>query len=202
VLGYVAALVVVVAGIGQGDEGWERIADRDGITVERRNVEGSRMRELRASAHSPVPPTALMATLWKHDEYVRFLPYLKRLDVLGDGGDVKLIYEQFRVPFAKDRDATLRVTRKYSPDLETYDVSSLAVSDAGPPESDDHVRVRTSLARWRLAPASEGGTAVTYTIRTDAGGRLPAWIADAMQKSATVKVLRAMLDRARQSAGR
>jgi hypothetical protein len=112
---------------------------------------------------------------------------------------VKLIYEQIRVPVFKDRDLTVRVTRTVSLETGTYEVVSSAVADEGPPESPDYVRVRTSLARWWLAPAADGGTAVTYTIRTDAGGRLPGWLVDAIEKDAAVKVLRAMLDRARQT---
>lgn len=172
--GYVVALLVV-AGISQADDSeWQRIADRDGIAIERRSAEDPSIREVRATARSPLPPAAIMATVWRHDEYVEFVPYLKRLDVLRDEGDAKLIYEQIRVPLVKDRDATIRVTRTFSPDTGTYEITSSAVADEGPPKSDDYVRVRTSVARWRLAPSADGGTAVTYTIRTDAGGRLPA----------------------------
>jgi ribosome-associated toxin RatA of RatAB toxin-antitoxin module len=194
-----AAVLVALASISEAsDRGWEQLGERDGIVVERRTAAGSSLRELRVTARSPVPPAAFVATLWRHDEYAQFLPYLKRLDVLRDDRDAKLIYEQIRVPLFKDRDLTVRVTRTFSPDTGTYEVVSSAVPDEGPPESPDYVRVRTSVARWWLAPAADGGTAVTYTIRTDAGGRLPAWIADTIQKDAAVKVLRAMLERARQ----
>jgi ribosome-associated toxin RatA of RatAB toxin-antitoxin module len=196
--GFVVALLLV-ASIGHTDDGqWEPLGERDGIVIERRRAGDSRIRELRLTASSPLPPAAVTATLWNHDEYVQFLPYLKRLDVLRDEGDAKLIYEQVHVPIVKDRDLTLRVTRTFSADTGTYEIASLAVPGEGPPENRDHVRVRTSLARWRLAPAADGGTAVTYTIRTDGGGRLPAWIFDAIQKDAAVKILRAMLDRARE----
>jgi len=59
------------------------------------------------------------------------------------------------------------------------------------------VRVRTSVGRWRLAPAADGGTAVVYTVRTDAGGLLPAWIVNTAQKDVSVQLVRAMLERAR-----
>jgi len=190
--------LLVLASVARADDGrWEPLGQRDGITIERRTPADSPLRELRLTVSSPVPPAALMATIWKHDEYVQFLPYLKRLDVLRDDGDTKLIYEQIRVPILSDRDATLRVTRTSSPDTGTYEVASRAVPDDGPPERPGYVRVRTSLSRWQLAPAPDGGTAVTYTIRTDAGGRLPGWIFETIQKDAAVKVLRAMLDRAR-----
>jgi len=194
-----AVALLLLAGISlAADSEWAQLGERDGIVIERRSVDHSSIRELRLTGRSPVPPSALMATIWKHDEYAQFLPYLKRLDVLRDEGDAKLIYEQIRVPLVKDRDLTVRVTRTFSHHTGTYEVASLAVPNEGPPESHDYVRVRTSLARWWLAPAADGGTAVTYTIRTDAGGRLPAWIFDRIQKDAAVKILRAMLVRAQQ----
>ena len=193
----VALAVAGVAYAGEAD--WEPVADRDGIVIERRAVEGSSLREVRATTRSPLPPAAIMATLWKHDEYVQFVPYLKRLDVLRDDGDVRLIYEQIRVPFVKDRDATVRVTRTFSPETGVYEIASVAVPGEGPPESGAYVRVRTSASRWRLTPAAGGGTSVVYIIRTDVGGLLPAWIVNAAQKDVTAQLVRAMLDRARKN---
>lgn len=196
----VVALAILSAAASAGDGNWQRVADQDGIVVESRTTSEAGVREVRATAHSPLPPSAIMATIWRHDEYVQFVPYLKRLDVLRDDGDSKLIYEQIRVPVAKDRDLTVRVTRTFSAATGTYEIASVAAPDEGPPPTDEYVRVRTSVAGWRLAPATEGGTAVTYTIRTDAGGLVPGWIVDAAQRNVTVKILRAMLDRAQRNA--
>jgi len=184
---------------GADDAGWQHRGERDGIAIDERSTGDSPVRELRLTTRSPVPPATIMATLWRHEEYVQFLPYLKRLDVLRDDGDTKLIYEQLRVPVVKDRDLTVRVTRTASPDTGTYDIASVAAPDEGPPETRDHVRVRTSAARWHLTPAPDGGTNVTYTIRADAGGLVPKWIVDTFERDAAIKILRAMLDRARRN---
>jgi hypothetical protein len=191
----------LLAGVGGADDaGWQHRGERDGIAIDERSSGDPPLRELRLTTRSPVPPAAIMATLWRHDEYVQFLPYLKRLDVLRDEGDTKLIYEQVRAPIVKDRDLTVRVTRTASADTGTYEITSVAVPDEGPPETRDHVRVRTSAARWHLAPAREGGTSVTYTIRADAGGLVPQWIVDTFERDAAIKILRAMLDRASHNA--
>jgi len=195
----VAVLLAFAAATGAADEDWQRVAERDGIVIERRGVEGSAVHELRATAHSPVPPAAIMATLWRHEEYVQFVPYLKRLDVLREETDTKLFYEQIHVPVARDRDATLRATRSFSAATGIYELSTRAVPDGGPPATSAYVRVRNSASLWRLVPAVDGGTEVTYTIRIDVGGLLPAWVVNAIQKDTTAKLVRAMLDRARQT---
>ena len=184
-----------LATLAIADDGrWERLSDRDGMVVERRAVEGTALREVRVTTHSSLAPATIMATLWKHEDYIQFVPYLKRLDVLRDDGDVKLIYQQAHIPLAKDRDSTVRVRRTIESGV--YEVVSTAVPDEGPAPTDEYVRVRNSEGRWRLSPSADGGTDLTYSLRTDAGGLLPAWVVSVAQKDITAKLVRAMLDRA------
>ncbi len=192
-LGVAILLAVPVAAHAAGDT-WERLSDHDGMVVERRAIEGTALREVRVTTHASLAPATIAATLWKHEEYTQFVPYLKRLDVLRDDGDVKLVYQQARVPVAKDRDSVVRVRRTVENGV--HEVVSTAVSDEGPAPTDEYVRVRNSEGRWRLAPAADGGTDVTYTLRTDAGGLLPAWVVNVAQRDITAKLVRAVLDRA------
>ena len=188
--------LLVFATLAHADDGWKPVGERDGITVEYRPVEGARVREVRATTHSSLPPAAIMKTLWRHEEYVQFVPYLKRLDILHEDADTKLLYEQLSVPVVKDRDVTVRVTRRLAPGTGTYEMTSEATPDEGPPVRPDYVRVRTSRSLWRLVPAATGGTDVSYALRTDAGGLVPVWMANLAQKDATAKFVRAMLERA------
>ena len=196
----VLLLLAPIALAGTDEGHWERVTERDGIVIERRIDDPSPVRELRAKTHSLLAPAAIMATLWKHEDYVHFVPYLRRVDVLRDEGDSRLVYEQIRVPLVKDRDTVLRFTRSFSTATGVYEMSSRAVPEEGPPEGNGYVRVRTSQAHWTLAPANDGGTELTYTLRTDMGGLVPAWIVNAAQKDAVAKLIRAMLDRARDAA--
>ena len=194
--GGLLVVLLLVAGAHADEAGWQRVAEHDGIVIERRTDDGPSIHEVRATTRSSLSPAAIMATLWKHDEYVQFVPYLKRLDVLRDEGDAKLVYEQLRVPLLKDRDVTLRVTRTVSAEGGPCEVASVAVPEEGPPESSAYVRVRTNVGRWRLEPTAEGGTAVTYVLRADPGGLVPAWFVNAAQRDVVAKLVRAMLDRA------
>lgn len=189
-------LLLVASIASAADAPWHRAGEDDGIVLETRAIEGSALHEVRATAHSPLPPTAILATLWNHEELVGFVPYLKRLDVLQDDGDVRLLYEQIRVPVLRNRDVTLRATRHVDPETGICEVTAVTVPDAGPPPVRDHVRMRASFSYWRLEPATDGGTDVSYTVRTDAGGFVPAWIVNAAQIETTPKLVRAMLDRA------
>ncbi len=177
---------------------WERVAERDGITVERRPCDDARLRELRLTTHAPVPPAAIAAVLWKQKEFPEFVPHVKRVDVLEDHGDEKVVYQQIHVPLLKDRDVTLHAT-KTSPAPGTYEIATAAVP-GGPPETSDYVRVQRSESHWRLVPDG-GGTAVTYTIRTDPGGWVPGWVLDRVQTETAANLVRAILQRAEAKPG-
>ena len=188
--------LLACATLARADDGWKPVGVRDGITVEYRQVEGAPVREVRARTHSPLPAAAIRKTLWCHEEYVQFVPYLKRLDILREDEDTKLLYEQLNVPLLKDRDVTVRVHRHLDPDTGIFEMNTEAAPDEGPPVRADYVRVRTSKSLWRLVPTADGGTDVSYALRTDAGGLVPVWMANLAQKDATARFVRAVLERA------
>jgi ribosome-associated toxin RatA of RatAB toxin-antitoxin module len=192
-----AVALVTFAGAARASEDWQRLADQEGMVIESRTVDGTSMRAVRVTTHDAFPPARIMATLWRQDEYPQFVKSFAQVDVLRDDGDTKLVYERIHVPFGSARDMTLRITRTFSAPTGVWEVVSTAVPDEGPPPSPGYVRVHASRSVWRLVPGADGGTDVSYDIRTDAGGLLPGWIVARIQKSAAAKFVRAILDRAR-----
>ena len=178
------------------DDGWRRIGFADGILVETRDVESSPFPEVRASTHSDSSPGAILAVLWRHEEHPRFVPYQRHLEVLEDTGDERLLYEQFAFPVLKDRDVVLRVRRSVDPTSGVVDVTSRSVSNAGPAPTSSFVRIKSMAGHWHLVPVAGGGTDVTYTIRTEVGGVIPAWIVNRAQRESVPNVVRVMLERA------
>jgi hypothetical protein len=190
------ALLVLCATRAFADGEWREVDREDGIVVEAREVAGSPLHEIRATAHAAVPPALVLDVLWRHAEHPSFVPHLAHLDVLRDAGDDRVVYEQIAFPLLKDRDVVLRLHRTRDPVTGTADVTSTAITDEGPPPTSQFVRVTTNVGHWHLAPAPDGGTDVTYTIRTDAGGHLPAWLANRAQRIAVPEIVGAMVHRA------
>jgi hypothetical protein len=125
------------------------------------------------------------------------MPHLKHLEVVRDGADERVLYEQLDVPLLKDRDVVLLVRRTTDATTGTIDLTSAAISDEGPPETSRFVRVHTSAGHWHLVPAN-GGTDVTYTIRSDVG--LPAWLVNRAQHETVPDAVHAVIERARRAA--
>src|SRR5262245_47336944 len=176
---------------------WQNVANRDGVLVERREHEGSRLYEMRATAESPLPPATIFSTIWRQQDYPQFVPYLKRLDVLSDAGDERLVYEQIAVPLARDRDYTVRVERRADPTTQRYEIVFSSANEAGPRPDGSHLRVSAIRGRWLVEPGPEGqGSRVHYQVFSDPGGGIPTWLVNRAQGDGVAKLVRAMLDRA------
>jgi ribosome-associated toxin RatA of RatAB toxin-antitoxin module len=175
---------------------WEPVHSDEHISVERRAEGRNGLYELRITGHARVSPEQMFETLWKHEEYIQFVPRLKKLEILKNDGTEKLIYQQAKMPMIKDRDYVIRVRRVADPSAHVYE-TVIQNADGGPPESSDYVRIKAIRGRWTLSPAaSGGGTDVVYQIFVDPGESLPAWMIAQGQKSATPDVVRAMIKRA------
>jgi hypothetical protein len=192
ITGLVSLLLATSAIAG---DGWERVGIEDGIVVEARDVAGSSLREVRATVHVDVPPAAIAAVVWRYEDHASFLPRLRHAEVLRDAGDERIVYEQIALPLLRDRDVVLRAQRAVDGASGTIDIRSMAIADEGPPETSRFVRVRTSAGHWHLVPAG-GGTDVTYLVRSDVGGTVPAWLVNRAQREAVPDLVRAMLARA------
>jgi ribosome-associated toxin RatA of RatAB toxin-antitoxin module len=186
----------VVALAGPDDAAWRHAGEHDGILVEQRAVAGSSLLEVRATGRSPLPPEAVLATVWDHRAYVQFVPYLKHLDVLAEGADWLVVYEQVAMPVVTDRDYTIRLTRGVTTAGGGFTVAFHSVPGEGPPESDAYVRVREIEGMWLIEPDAGGGCRAAYSVRSDPGGILPAWIVNRLQVQVTARFVAAMLARA------
>ena len=192
---------VLLVSIAWASDGWESVSHDEGVLVERRREPGSPFYEVRASTHSPFLPAVIFATLWKHEEYVEFVPYLKKLEILEQSAHAKVIYEQIKMPFlVSDRDYTVKITEEHDTTNGVIQIRVEAVPDEGPPEQPNYVRVKHIRGGWTLAPTPDGGSDVTYVIATNPGGTIPVWIINAAQKEATPNLLKAMLQRVEKNA--
>jgi hypothetical protein len=193
----VASLVALLAARSAfGEEGWQRVTVKDGVTVDRRPVPGSKIYETRAMTSSPLTPAQIFAVIWDRRAYPEFVPYIKRQDILEERGDEVLLYDQVRVPLVADRDYVVRTRREIDAASQVHRILFHSADPEGPPPQKGHVRVRNIRGSWDLRPSASGGTDVTYMLHSDPGGHIPSWIVNLVQKKEVPRFLRLMLDRA------
>jgi ribosome-associated toxin RatA of RatAB toxin-antitoxin module len=200
-IGSLTVALFGTASISYGTE-WEMLSDKAGVLVERRPVAGSRSYEIRVTTRSPLSPAVIFDTLWSHRDYPQFVPHLKRLDLLSDTGDERIVYEQVQVPLARDRDYTVRVQKRVDAAAQRYEIVFASANEAGPPPDGQHIRVQRIHGSWTVEPDPGGrGSLLRYDLLTEAGGSIPSWLANRAQRDAVAALVTAVLKRARENEG-
>jgi hypothetical protein len=155
---------------------WKFISNKDGVALYRRqrtvSYESKAIGEIAASTD------LVHAVLDDIESYVSFMPYTAECRVLKREGDSVVAYQRISAPLTSNRDYTVRV-RSSSKAVEggTSYLSKWETENAlGPPEKSGVVRVKLCEGSWLLEPIGPNTTRATYTIYTDSGGMIPAFI--------------------------
>ena len=106
------------------------------------------------------------------------MPYTAECRVLKREGDSVVAYQRISAPLTSDRDYTVRVRSSSKPTegRRVYLSRWEAENALGPPEKSGVVRVKLCEGSWLLEPTGPNTTRATYTIYTDSGGMIPAFI--------------------------
>lgn len=175
------------------DESWRVMRERDGVTLERRAVEGSRYYEYRVRAHSTASPAVAVERIWSGigNEHP---PTVKHRTVVRREGDELVVYDQIHTPVVSDRDVTIRI-RKSADGHGAFDISFESASDVGPPPAVGYVRLPVVRGSWRIEPAAEGGSNIAYRCYSEPGGAIPAFLVRGAQQDSTLDEFERVLTR-------
>ena len=188
----VAALSAVAAA-AQADGGWRVMSERDGVTLERRPVAGSRFYEYRVHAHTTVAPLTAQERLWSGIADERS-PTIKRRTVVRRAGDELVVYDQIHAAVVSDRDVTIRI-RRSTDGHGGFAITFESTSDLGPPPATGYVRLPIVRGSWRIAPASDGGSNLVYQCYSEPGGAIPAFLVRGAQQDSTLDEFERVLTR-------
>ncbi|MFW5878762.1 MAG: START domain-containing protein [Myxococcota bacterium] len=174
---------------------WERVADTDGIRVYAREVEGSRVREIKAVGRVAAPPGRVLAVLTDIEAYTETMPYTEEARVVRRQDNSTWMYTVINPPLVSRRDYCVRITvsRLKNGTLKSRWVPA---NELAPAESPG-VRVEVNEGHWLLRPI-EGGqaTMAEYYIYTDPGGEVPTFVANRANRSAVPNVVKAVREAA------
>jgi hypothetical protein len=103
-------------------------------------------------------------------------------------------YQRLSPKICEDRDYTLRVRKKSWPSHEglTYLSQWEAANELGPAEQKGVVRIKICNGTWLLEPDGPAKTHATYSIYSDTGGVIPAFIANHASLTAIKKLYAAI----------
>lgn len=155
---------------------WKFISNKEGVALYRRDRPATN--ESKAIGEIAARAAVVHAVINDVESYASFMPYTVECRVLKRDGNSIVAYQRISAPMTSDRDYTVRM-RSSSRQVEggtSYSSRWEAENALGPPEKAGVVRVNLCDGSWLLEPTGPNTTRATYTIYTDSGGAIPAFI--------------------------
>ena len=190
-----AALIAsfAVAGVARGDDAWHVVHERNGVTLERRPVDGSRYFEYRARAHTTVSAAAALGRIWGGIGDERS-PTVKHRTVVHRAEDELVVYDQIHAAVVSDRDVTIRI-HKASDGRGGFEIAFESTAEMGPPPAAGYVRLPMVRGDWRIEPTADGGANIAYRCYSEPGGAIPAFLVRGAQQDSTLDEFERVLTR-------
>jgi ribosome-associated toxin RatA of RatAB toxin-antitoxin module len=173
---------------------WKLVSTSDNVALYRRSRPGSAHYESKALGEIAASTAIVHAVIDDAESYTRFMPYTVECRVLKREGDSVLAYQRISAPLVSDRDFTLRVrtTSKMVESGMSY-LSRWETENAlGPAEKQGVVRVKLCEGSWLLEPLGPNTTRATYSVYTDSGGLIPAFVKNTGSQVAIRKIFTAI----------
>lgn len=189
-----ATATLATAEPGANDTAWKEESTGHGVTIYSRTHPGTSLKEFKAVGEIESASPVVFAVIDDTEAYPTFMPYTVECRILKRDGDQVLTYQRLDLPLVSDRDYTLhsKHERWLGPAGKNYRIHWEAANDLGPARKAGVQRVRFCEGGWLLEPDGAGSTRATYSIFTDSGGALPAFIANNGSRIAIRKIFEAV----------
>ena len=175
-------------------EGWKLAVETKDVAIYSRSHADSRLKEFRAIGPIDAPACAVHAVIDDLENYPSFMPYTLECRLLKREADSIITYQRLSPKICQDRDYTLRVWKKSwaGPGGLIYLNRWEPANDLGPAEKKGVVRVKICDGGWLLEPDGAIKTRATYSVYTDSGGMIPAFIANRASQTGISKLFAAV----------
>ncbi len=189
-----AVFALLVASSSFAAEGWKEESNAKGVVIQSRLRPGSALKEFRALGAIEATPDHVFSVIDDAESYERFMPYVAEARVLKREKNSAVLYQRLSLPLVSDRDYTIVSKHEISPgpDGQIHRVHWEAANNLGPVPKSGVVRVNLCEGGWLLEPNGANSTRATYSIYTDSGGVIPAFIANNGSRVAIRKLFEAV----------
>ncbi|HVS91318.1 MAG TPA: START domain-containing protein [Mucilaginibacter sp.] len=172
-------LLTLCAGIAaaQTTDNWTLKQSNDGNKIYTADVANSKIKALKVECELTATLSQVVAAVMDIKHSKRWVYRTETAYVVKRSSPSDLYYYTLvKMPFPvsnRDYIARLKVTQNPATKVVTIEVP--CVTGMVPPKN-GAVRVTNSAARWVLTPERAGRVKIDYTLHTDPGGSIPAWL--------------------------
>jgi hypothetical protein len=181
------------------NDGWKFATKSNDVAIYYRVRAGSPLKEFKALGGIDAPSDAVHAVIDDIESYPSFMPYTAECRLIKRDGDSIITYQRLSPKICEDRDYTLRISKKSWPAAGgvAYLNRWTPANEFGPPEKKGVVRVKTCEGGWLLEPDGANKTHATYSVYTDTGGAIPAFLANHASQTGIGKLFAAVRKQAK-----
>jgi hypothetical protein len=168
-------LLARLAVFGQGS--WKLNADKDGIKIYTAQIPDSKIKAIKVECEVEASPSQLVALLMDVNTSTDWLYHTKTCRLLKQVSPADIYYySEVNLPWpAENRDFVAHLMVKQNPDTKVITIDGPAVPGMVP-EKKGVVRIEHSTGKWTITPCGQALVKVEYTLHTEPGGNIPAWM--------------------------
>jgi hypothetical protein len=159
---------------------WVPLSKNDNLAIFARSHAGCPIKEIRAVGAIDAPNWVVKNVIDGVEDYPSFMPYTTKTRIIERKLNQIISYFRLDPPFVGARDITVSVSsesQKNDDGTTSYQLHWEPVNSMGPSPSPGVTRITLDQGSWNLEPTDGGKkTLATYTILTDGGGGLPAFV--------------------------
>lgn len=164
---------------------WEVVRKDKGVTVLRRTVAGSQLREFQGTGLIEAPVAAVMAVLNDSEHRREWMAESKEQRTLQQlDRTTVILYNRLAAPWpVNDRDCVMRATTTFDIAQKMVRIEITSTTHPDAPDVKGVVRMPSMVAHWHLSPVDGGkSTKAEYQVHANPGGSLPNWLANSSSK--------------------
>jgi len=160
-----------------GQKTWKLSAEKDGIKVYTSQVPDSKVKAIKVECEIQASPAQLVALLLDVNTSADWIYRTKSCSLVKRVSPSELYYySEISLPWpAANRDFVAHLTVKQNPDTKIVTIDGPAVAGMVP-EKKVIVRIARSMGKWTITPYGNDLLKVEYTLHTEPGGNIPAWM--------------------------
>ncbi|MGV3601308.1 MAG: START domain-containing protein [Dyadobacter fermentans] len=189
----VLAAVFLCVTLAVAQDGWRRVAKRDGIQVYAKTVTDSKIKAMKAECALDAGVEDVVALLLDVNAAGQWVCHTKSCRLIRRISNTELFYHtEVSLPWPLDnRDFVthLKVIRNATSDVVTVDAPAVP---GVLPVKEGIVRVTHSVNRWHIRPLPNGKTWVEYMLQVDPGGHIPAHVVNMFASRAPIETFQNM----------
>lgn len=172
---------------------WELVVNKDAINIYTRANPDSGIKEVRVTTQIKIGLTELMTFLGDVPNYPNWVFKCSKANRLATNSEQDYYYyTQTEIPFPlKDRDLVVH-SRQWQDAGGVVHSRSQAAPDYIP-RNDNLVRIQYFESNWKITPGQDGMVFIDYTVKTDPGGGIPAWVVNLAITKGPLKTMQQLM---------